>query len=372
VLPWEARRTRRKGRAGRQQGLGLGTVERLEGRELLAYTPLGFSLPDLTISGYTSTAAAWGGPLTVTFNAQNLGASTLPEPTALQPGATSTADAGPTTVAVILSRNPRFNPRNSFTVANIGVPGVSQNNAIQETQTITLPAQPPTFPGDGGKIYVGFKINPTGIVNESDYTNNFATASHPVLIVAPLPELAATALDVPPVMQPGDTIAPTIRVTNFGPGSTGSQGPLTVALVASTNRRFNSGSSTLATYTVTNLPGISQTSTGAESFDITNLNPLQNTVTIASAPLTLPTTPKVYFIGVVVDPNHTIKQVRTIGGTSATNALSLPQRVGPPIKGLPPAGVIFAGGGANNLPFPYPPNVSPTAATSPQTGVKTS
>jgi hypothetical protein len=326
----------------------------------------------LTVSGYTSTAAAWGGPLTVTLNVRNLGASTLPEPTALQPGAVSTADAGPTIVAVILSRSPHPNPRNAFTVANIGVPAVSQNNAIQETQTISLPAQPAGFPSDGGKLYVSFKINPTGTVNESDYTNNFSTSSHPVLIVAPLPELAATALDVPPVMQPGDTIAPTIRVTNFGPGSTGSQGPLTVALVASTDRRFTSGSSILATYTVANIPGISQVSTGAENFGIANLNPQQNTVTIASAPLTLPTTPKVYFIGVVVDPNHTIKQVRAIGGTSATNALSLPQQVGPPIRGLPAAGVIFAGGGANNLPFPYPPNVSPTAATLPQTGVKTS
>ena len=33
----------------------------LETRELLAYTPLGYSLPDLTVSGYTRTVAAWGG-----------------------------------------------------------------------------------------------------------------------------------------------------------------------------------------------------------------------------------------------------------------------------------------------------------------------
>jgi hypothetical protein len=373
VLPWESRRHRRNGRAGRQRSLGLTTLERLEGRELLAYTPLGYSFPDLTVSGYTSSAAAWGGPLTVTLNVQNLGASTLPEPTAMQPGAVSRADAGPTNVAVILSTSPRPNPRNSFIVAYIGVPAVSQNNVIHETQTITLPLQPRNFPGDGGKVYVSFRINPNGVVNEADFTNNFAKSTNPLLIEAPLPELDVTALDVPPVMQPGDTIEPVIRVTNFGPGSTGSQGPVTVALVASTTRRFTSGSSTLATYTVSNIPGISQVSTGSTNFAITNLNPQQNTVTITGAPLTLPTTPRVYFIGVVVDPNHTLKQIHGIGGTTtATNALSLPHPVGPPINGLPPAGVIYAGGGANNLPFPYPPNVTGvTPPTSPQTGVTT-
>jgi hypothetical protein len=368
VLPWESRRNRRNGRAGRQKGLG--ALERLEGRELLAYTPLGFSLPDLTVSGYTSSTAAWGGPLTITLNIQNLGASTFPEPTALQPGAVSRADAGPTTVAVVLSRGPHPNSHNSFVVGSIAVPSVTQNNLIQQTQTITLPSQPAGFPGDGGKFFVGFRINPTGTVNESDFTNNFTLSSHPVLIEAPLPELAVTAIDVPPVMQPGDTIEPTIQVTNFGPGSTGSQGPVTVALVASTTRKFNSGSSILATYTVANIPGISQVSTGTD-LGIGNLNPQQNTVTIIGTPLTLPTTPKVYFIGVLVDPNHTIKQIHQISGIStATNALSLPQQVGPPIKGLPPAGVIFAGGGANNLPFPYPPNVTTTTPpTTPQTGV---
>jgi hypothetical protein len=372
VLPWESRRKRRNGRAGRPRGLE--SLERLEGRELLAYTPLGYSLPDLTVSGYTSTAAAWGGPLTVTLNIRNLGASTFPEPTALAPGAVSTADAAPTTVAVVLSRSPHPNSHNSFVVTNIAVPLVMQNNLIQQTQTITLPSQPARFPGDGGKLYVGFRINPTGNVNESDYTNNFSLSSHPVLIEAPLPELAVTGLDVPPVMQPGDTIQPTIRVTNFGPGSTGSQGPLNVALVASTTRTFNAGSSILATYTVANIPGIATVSTGTENFGLANASPQQNTVTITGAPLTLPTTPNVYFIGILIDPNHTIKQIHGISGiATSTNALSLPQQVGPPIKGLPPAGVIFAGGGANNLPFPYPPNVTiSTTPTTPQTGVKTS
>jgi hypothetical protein len=373
VLRWESKRKCRNGRAGRQPVLG--TLERLEGRELLAFTPLGYSLPDLTVSGYTSTAAAWGGPMTVTLNVRNLGASTFPEPTAMAPGAVSRADSVPTTVAVILSRGPHVTFGNSFTAANITVPAVTQNNLTRLTQTITLPAQPSGFPGDGGKLYVSFKINPTGTVSEADYTNNFSRSSHPVLIEAPLPELVVTGFDVPPVMQPGDTIAPTIRVSNLGPGSTGSQGPLTVALVASTNKQFTSGSSIIATYTVANIPGSAAVSTGSQIFGDTNLNPQANTVTINGAPVTLPVSPTVYFIGVVVDPNHTIKQISGIGGvTTSSNSLSLPQQVGPPIKNLPPAGVLYAGGGASNLPFPYPPNVtlSGTTTTTPQTGVRTS
>ena len=369
MLPWESRRTCRNGRAGRQPVPR--TVERLEARELLAYTPLGFSLPDLTVSGYASTVAAWGGPLTVTLNVRNLGASTLAEPTALQPGAVGRADAGPTTVAVFVSRGPHRTARNTVQIGSIATPQINQNDLLQLTQTLTLPAQPPGFPSDGGKFYVSFKINPTGKVVESDYTNNSSRSSQPVLIEAPFPELVVTAIDVPPVMQPGDTIQPTIRIANLGPGNTSTQGPVTVDLVASTTRKFTSGSSVLASYTVANIPGTSAVSSGTQILGDTNLDPQNNTVTINGAALTLPTAPKVYFIGVVVDPNHTIKQIRGIAAVSS-DALSLPAQVGPPIKGLPPAGVIYAGAGANNLPFPYPPNVaSVPTPTAPQTGVQT-
>jgi hypothetical protein len=373
VLPWESRRKRRNGRAGLQPGGQ--SLEQLEARELLAYTPLGFSLPDLTVSGYASTVAAWGGPLTVTVNVRNLGASTLPEPTNLQPGAFGNADAAPSSVAVLVSRSPHATARNSVLVGSIATPAINQNDLVQLTQTLTLPAQPAHFPGDGGKVFVHFVVNPGGkTVNESDYTNNTARSSLPVQIEVPLPDLVETAIDVPPVMQPGDTIQPTIRIANIGPASTSAQGPVTVVLVASTTRKFTSGSSILSTYTVANIPGTSQVSSDAQIVGDTNLNPQNNVVTITGAPVTLPTSPKVYFIGVVIDPNHAIQQIRSVGAGASTNALSLPQQVGPPITGLPPAGVVFPGGGANNLPFPYPPNVtiSNTTTTLPQTGVKTS
>jgi hypothetical protein len=276
-------------------------------------------------------------------------------------------------VDVFVSRKRHVTAHDSVLVGTFATPSLSQNSLVQLSQTLTLPAQPSGFPGEGGKVYVTFVVNPTGIVNESDYTNNSSRSSQPLLIEAPFPELVATAIDVPPVMQPGDTIQPTIRITNDGPSSTSSQGPVTVALVASTTHSFTSGSSVLATYTIANIPGTSQVSSGTADFADTNLVPQANTVTITGSAVTLPTAPRVYFIGVVIDPNQKIKQIRGVGGVGGTsNALGLPQQVGPPIKGLPPAGVVYAGGGASNMPFPYPPNVTVSAPATPQTGVKTS
>ena len=86
VLPWESRRKRRNVRARLRPDLA--ALERLEGRDLLAYTPLGFSLPGTSrCPGVHRAGASWGGPLTVTINVKNTGASTLIEPlAAAKPG----------------------------------------------------------------------------------------------------------------------------------------------------------------------------------------------------------------------------------------------------------------------------------------------
>ena len=56
------------------------------------------------VSGTAGPRAAWGGTLNVSVYLQNIGASTTTEPTAQAPGATSQADAGDSTVAVVLTR----------------------------------------------------------------------------------------------------------------------------------------------------------------------------------------------------------------------------------------------------------------------------
>ncbi len=252
MFPRETRRTRRGGQIRRrpdQTGL-----ECLEGRELLAYTPLGFSLPDLTVSGYAAPAASWNGTLAVTVTVQNLGASTIREPLALAPGSTSTADSAPTIVEVYLSRTKGLNAK-TFPIGAISVPSIPQNSDTTLTQTLTMPAQLPGFPGNGGKVYVSFAVDPFHTIPESDYTNN-SSGPKPLVIAAALPALVAVGLDVPPVMQPGDTINPNIRIDNLGPADTAAQGPVTVDLIASTTPTFNSGSTIVASYTVANIPGI--------------------------------------------------------------------------------------------------------------------
>ena len=364
MFPWESRRTRR---SGRDRGRGrarpdLAALECLEGRELMAYSPLGFSLPDLTVDGFAAPAAAWGGPLAVTVDVSNIGASTINEPLSLSGGLTSTADAQASTVAVYALRNPR-SFAGAVQVGSIDVPAIAQNNATQITSIITLPNRPPGFPGDGGRVYLAFQANATGTVFESDTGNNVST---PVLlrIEAPLPELAAVGLDVPPVMQPGDTIQPNIRVANLGPNDTLDQGPVQVALVASTTPTFSRGSSIVAVYNVANIPGVYSAAAKGLVLGDANLTPPQNVVTIAGDPVTLPLTPARYYLGVVVDPFGRIKQLHAVPNfVKPRNPFSLAQPVGPPIGGLPPAGVVVPGGVADVPQFPIPFGLNPVGGS---------
>jgi hypothetical protein len=329
-------------------------LECLEGRELLAYTPLGFSLPDLTVSGYAAPAASWNGTLAVTVTVQNLGASTINEPLSLAPGSTSTADAQATQVEVYLSKKKGPNAR-PVGIGTITIPSVAQNSDTTVSQTLAMPAQFPGFPGDGGTVYVSFAVDPFHTIPESDYTNN-ASGPKPLLIAAPFPELVAEGLDVPPVMQPGDTINPNISIDNLGPADTAAQGPVTVDLIASTTPTFNRGSTVIASYTIANIPGIANVPQQTPAIaPITSLAGAANIAIITGTPVTLPVLPKKYFIGIVIDPNQTIKQLHKIGGVKGVGAnFSLSHKVGPPIVNLPAAGVLTAGGPANIPTFPNP------------------
>src|SRR4029079_3046280 len=107
-----------------------------------------------------------------------------------------------------------------------------------------------------GIYYIRLVANVTQSVMESNYANNTSPAIPVRIISRSLPQLRVTALDVPPVLQPGDTIAPTFQVTNLGTASTAVQGPVQVALVASVSPDFNLGSSIVALYTLpTGIPG---------------------------------------------------------------------------------------------------------------------
>jgi hypothetical protein len=322
-------------------------VESLEGRQLLTLSPLQTPLPDLTVTGFSAPVAAWGRPLTVTVDVHNVAASSTIEPLSLLPGSVSSADAGPSQVAVYAVRNVH-SLKGAVPLGLINVPAIGQNSVVQVTQTLAMPNKPPGFRA-AGPINLVFVANATATVLEASPINNVSPPVR-VTLEPPLSEPVVALFNVPPVMQPGDTIVPTISIANLGPADTG---PLTVAIVSSTRPDVNAGSRIVTTYTIPNVPSAAQARPTPPAFGDTNPGPPSNVVTFTGAPVTLPTGPPVYYIGVVVDPLHQTPRVpRRVHGHLA-NSFELFQRVGPPIPGLPPAGVV-APTPTSLPPFPIP------------------
>jgi len=332
-------------------------LERLEARELMAFSNLGFSLSDLIITGQAGPKAAWGGEISVSGFLQNIGASTITEPTEQAPTSelnpagsglnstnSSTADAPDTSIAILISPH-RNSLRGSILLATTEAPPLSQNSVEQfTTAPITLPSRPRGFPGNRGTFYIRLMANSSGTSFEANPENNLS-APIPVKVVGrALPELQAIALGVPPVMQPGDTISPTIEIENFGTADTITQGSVEVALVASVTPNFTVGSSIIDLETISaNIPALSNTPTSGNpaTFGEQNLLPPNNVVTFTIPPVTLPASPSTYYLGVVVDPFGNLSQL-----SLPRNALELIHKVGPPIANLPPAGVVNTGNAA--------------------------
>lgn len=328
----------RNGRPRRRPALG--ALEGLESRNLMAYSSAGVSLPDLVVSGSSGPVAAWGGSLGVTVNVQNLGASSMIEPLALAPGSVSSADAGPSTVGVYLTPHGRLGAR-SFKVGAIPIPPVAQNSVVSVTSVIPLPDRPAGFPGNGGKFYVNLVVDEGNAVAEVDEGANFARVQDPVLVTPDLPDVKVIGLDVPVVMQPGDTIQPNIRLANYGSAPTADQAPLVVRLVASLDLDFNAGDSTIAQYTIDNLLPQSDVPTTNYILGDANVDPGRNVTTLIGSNVTLPADPNVYYIGVVVDPDNQIRELSETGRVSnAHRRLADPRLVGVNNPGLPPAGVL--------------------------------
>jgi hypothetical protein len=356
VLPFDARRERRNGRDRRRNDHAAPALEGLEGRQLLSYSALGYSLPDLTVSGFAAPVAAWGGPLTVTVDVSNLGASSLIEPPALSPGAPSTADAGPSTVDVFLV-NQRGASIRSVKIGSIDVPGVPQNNYVRLDGTFILPAKPKGFPLYNGTVRVFFRVDPDKKLPDVDRTNNGEFGTGSVLLEPALPDLAVVGLDVPPVMQPGDTIQPNIEIANFGTVDTATQGPVLVTLLATTNPELQ-GASVVATYTIESLHGLSEVPQSKPALGDVNIRKPLNIEVLQGQPVTLPITPGQYSLTVRVDPFNTIREIHELPrGIKSIGRGSLgrpSKQVGPPIPGLPPAGVLTAPSSPFTNPFPNP------------------
>jgi hypothetical protein len=345
VLSREFQETRAARRARRSTDLT--QLERLEERTLLAFSDLGFSLPDLAISGEAGPRAAWGGHLNVSAFLQNTGASTITEPLSQAPatqppiagsfyGSSSTADAPDSTVAVLLTRSPK-SLRGAITLGKIEAPPVAQNSVEQLAAQFTLPSRPAGFPGAGGKVYLWFVANASSQFPEASYTGNLSTPVPVMITSQPLPELRVIALSVPSTLQPGDTIQPQIQIENFGTADPDAQGPVTVDLVESVTRSFTLGSVVVASYTINSIPAVSQAPTRGNfrTFAKRILSPPANVATIIGSSVTLSTSPSRYFLGVVIDPNNTLRQL-----SLPANNFQQIRVVGPPVRNLPPAGVV--------------------------------
>jgi hypothetical protein len=331
----------------------LAAPERLESRDLLAFSPLGFSLPDLTITGSVGQRAAWGGSLGIVATVINQGTSTITNPLAQAPGASTTADAPTSTVAVVIT--PRRSLAHAVTIGTFQAPPVSQNSIEQIPETFTLPARPNGFAGGGGKFYVHLIVNSDSKVVEADRGNNVSTPLPVQVASRALPQVVATGLSLPDELAPGDTIIPTISLTNIGTAPT--SGPIQVALVASTTRSFTVGSSIVALYDVTSsIPSASQVAPGGVISAFAQITPLNNSLAFTGPAVTLPTSPRKYFLGVVVDPYGKVQQLRSLSST-----LQQVTTVGPPTSGLPGAGVVSSG---NTNPFPLPASGTTIGVTS--------
>ena len=343
------------GRGNRTRHTRLSALERLETRTVLNYTALGSSLPDLTVVGSVPAVAAYGGPITLQVDVSNIGHSSMVEPFALVPNSVSTADAQPSIVGVYLSTNPhRFVRSQSVRIGGIDVPYLRQNSTFQLEGELAMPdTQPRGFPGSGGQLWVWFRADDTNTVSEIDNTNNVSRGAQSVQLFAPLPQLAIIALDVPPVISPGDAIAPSFKIANFGTVDTQPQGDVLVQIVASTDRNYGPEDIILGSYNIANIeplanaPTLHQTVLG----DVT-LDNQPNILTIGGQEFTLPSDPKQYFIGVIADPLHTIRQISDLDGPRSS-LLSEIQVVGPPIHGLPPANAIGTKAPTANI-FPTP------------------
>jgi len=329
---------RREGRARRARSLpGLsGPLQVLEGRQLMAYSPLGYSLPDLVVDGFSAPLASYGGPLTVTVDVRNIGASSIVEPLSLRPGTPSTADAGPSTVGVFASSGRRGG--RGVLIGEVVVPPVGQNDRVQVSQTFILPDRPRGFRGDD--LRLTFRADNGNAVGEIDETNNSSRSINRVAIATNLPDVRLVDLDLPATIRPGDTISPSIRIANYGAAATGSQGPFQVRLVASLDRDFGAGDTTIDQFTVENLAPLAIAPSKEFVPGDANIDTPANFTTLGGRPVTVPATPSRYFIGVVIDPTNAIRETSDSGRGARGNRLGGIRRVGGRSTGLPTSGLV--------------------------------
>lgn len=351
------------------------------------YSPLGSSYPDLTVVGAGPPVAAYGQPITVSADLVNLGSSTVIEPTNLSTGNPGTSGAPASTIGVYLSRNPRHLTGSSIKLGDIVAPPVGQAGVVEVTGTFLMPSRPRGYPANGGNVYLFFRANDGNEVFQLNRRNDVSRAPQAVQLAAPLPQLEAIAINVPPVMQAGDAISAEAKIANYGTADTNLQAPVVVELVASTDRNFGPGDVVLAAVSISNIPPLSAAPAPQTVLGDTTLDDPVNVVTVQFPSVLLPSSPGTYYLGLEIDPNNQIHEISEVGRGQGF-ALQQVATVGPRVTNLPPAGVVstpasplqeFAIPAYGRLTAPYLPasqlpgvligmTTVPTAPTTPTSG----
>jgi hypothetical protein len=292
------------------------SLELLETRNLLTYTPVG-PIPDLTVSGIAGPIAAYRGNLTVTVQVSNIETSMgQVDPLAISVDQTSQADAPASTVGVYINRFGDRGLRGAVKIGTIAVPAIAQNSNYTLTQTFTLPGRPARYPGSGGKVFVYFRSDDDGTLRDLNQRNDLFRVAQPVKIFAGLPDLTAISVDLPATIQPGDVIAPGIKVANYGTVNSNLQAPVTVLLVASEDKFFGPGDVVVGQYQISSLAPLSQVPVARTVLGNVNLDDPENVValtttvggeTVVSLPSGGP-----YYLGVIVDPFDQIRELKEL------------------------------------------------------------
>lgn len=384
-------------------------LDNLEGRQLMAFSALGYSRPDLLVSGYAAPVASYGQPLSLVIDVRNLGATSIREPlgffdsrAAADPTlryptdaftASTTADAPESVVRVFLSRTPRLTPR-AVQLADINVPNIRQNSLVRllpedalppnvaiephllppngiQTQTINtaptinLPAvndpRVADFPVEG-TLYLILKADATHVVAEHDETNNFSTAI-PIRLAPVQPNFEAVGFDAPRGMQPGDLIRPRLLISNTGTANVPLTEPLRIDLVATRDAQLDANDIAFASYQVDQVAPLTLAPTrrlvpGARNLvnpaNIRRVDPFNSPLFPTSPNVRIPNSTNRFNIGLVVDPENRIKELREPRPGPVVRLAQL-RKVGEPMRGIGPINESVRGEATRPLNFPRRP-----------------
>lgn len=381
---WKRGRQDRLNKVKPQSKTARPSIDSLEQRQLMAYSPFGFSRPDLVVEGFAAPAASYGRDLSVVMDVRNFGASSIKEPLAFfdsratndpaVPRYMSTADAPTSTARVYVSASPEYNENNVFPIGDVAIPEVRQNTlvrtlpddglppnivipnsvpaTINTAPAVTLPARADlsnAFPRTAGLVYLYFEIDPDDRIAEHDETNNLNRRGIPVRVVPPEGEFEAVGLDVARGLTPGDLITPNIKIANYGTIDV-TPAPLEAELVQSANDRVDAKDVRFAQFRVPSVNPITLAPTKRLTKGLKNLDDPANVTTVlaSAASPAVPAGPNVripnslngYRFGLAVDPNNRVNEL-TEPKPGPANRISQFRRVSAPLRGIGPVNKIL-------------------------------